>query len=343
MGNQTKTIAVVLAGAVARGAFEAGAIRALANADVQIVRIIGASAGALNGTLLASAVRGRSLRAGAEALHALWRDHATWKEVFHVSLRDLLAGEGVSDQARLLALMRQHVPPSRPADPADINLRIVVAALQGRAGSIGSRPATTFEAIRDFDTTAFASADALERVFVAAAASAGLPIVFAPVDLADIGPCIDGGTVNNTPMKWALDDSLGAQIDAVVVVSTSVELRTASPVERSGIGLIGHFAEMLVDERLYRDLREASQVNATLARIDELVQQGVLDAAQRGRVMEAFGWADRRQVEVVQIRPVVALRGTAFDGLFDADLRNEQLEAGFVRGQEILRGLGWSS
>jgi NTE family protein len=69
MGDKTKTIAIVLAGAVARGAFEAGVIRALADADVKIVRIVAASAGALNGTVLASAVRERKVRAGAEALH----------------------------------------------------------------------------------------------------------------------------------------------------------------------------------------------------------------------------------------------------------------------------------
>jgi len=67
--------------AVARGAFEAGVIRALADADVKIVRIIASSAGALNGVVLASSVRSQNLRAGAAALHALWRDHATWSEV----------------------------------------------------------------------------------------------------------------------------------------------------------------------------------------------------------------------------------------------------------------------
>jgi NTE family protein len=343
MADKTKRIAVVLAGAVARGAFEAGAIRALAGADVEIVRIVAASAGALNGTVLASSVRNRNLRAGAEALNALWRDHATWSEVFHPSLRDILARDGISDQKRLLALLREHVPPAQPADPADINLRIVVAPLNGCRSSVGQHPATTFEAICDFDTTAFASSEALEGMFAAATASAGIPVVFAPIDIDGLGPCIDGGMVNNTPMKWALDGSVGTEVDAIVIVATSVELSTEPVADLGFLGMVGHFAEMLIDERLYRDLREATQVNDTLARIDALVQDGVLDCAQHARVMAALGWTGRRTVQVVQIRPTAALRGTAFSGFFHADIRSEQLEAGFARGQEVLRALGWST
>jgi NTE family protein len=342
MSDKTKTIAVVLAGAVARGAFEAGVIRALADADVKIVRIIAASAGALNGTVLASSVRRRDVRAGAEALNALWRDHATWSEVFHVSLRDILARDGVSDQKRLLALLRQHVPPSEPADPAAINLRIVVAPLNGAPVEVGPLAATTYEAICDFDTTAFASSEALESLFEVATASAAFPIMFAPVEVAGLGPCIDGGTVNNTPMKWALDGRVGAKVDAIVIVATSVELRTEPATELGGLGMVGHLAEMLIDERLYRDLREAARVNDMLAGLDGLLGNDVLDATQHAAVMHALGWTGRRTVEIVQIRPTAALRGTAFSGFFHADIRQEHLEAGFARGQEVLRALGWS-
>ncbi|HEX2689807.1 MAG TPA: patatin-like phospholipase family protein [Kofleriaceae bacterium] len=341
MGNQTKSIAVVLAGAVARGAFEAGVIQALANTDVRIVRIVAASAGALNGVVLASSVRGRSMRAGAEALRVLWRDNATWSEVFHVSFRDIFARKGMSDQRQLLALLRRHVPPSRPEDPADIHLRIVVAALNGVAGTIGGDTATTFESTCDFDGQAFASREGLERVFAAATASAALPVVFAPVGIDGLGPCIDGGTVNNTPMKWALGGDDGADVDAVVVVATSVAVRSGSAGPPGGLGIVDQLADMLIDERLYRDLREAAQVNDALARLDGLVQQGVLSSDQRDRVLDAFRWTGRRSVQIVQIRPTAELRGSAFSGFFDANLRSEQLEAGFRRGQEVLRACGW--
>jgi NTE family protein len=340
MGTQTKTIAVVLAGAVAKGAFEAGVIRALVRADVKIARIVAASSGALNGTVLASAVRTRTLIEGAEALVALWRDHAEWSEVFHASLRDLLRRDGVSDQKHLLALLRAHILPTQPDDPDDVNLRIIVAALNGCRGAIGARPATTFESVCDFDTTAFGSRAGLERVFEAATASAAFPIVFAPVEVAGVGPCVDGGTVNNTPMKWALDGPIGAEVDAIVVVATSVEQR-AEPPELGGVGLVGHLADMLIEERLYRDLREAEQVNDALRELDALVEQGVLDGAQLVRVKRALGWARRRPVPVIQIRPSAALAGNAFAGFFHQDIRSEHLDAGFLRGLEVLGGAGF--
>ena len=337
---EPKTIAVVLAGAVARGAFEAGVIQALAESNVQIVRIIAASSGALNGALLASAVRNGEVKAAASALRALWIDHASWTEVFHANLHDLVHGEGISDQRKLLALLRDHIQPSQPAQPVAINLRIVVAPLQGTASQIGDGAATTYEAIREFDGEAFADQDGLEAMFVAATASAAFPIVFAPVALAGLGPCIDGGTVNNTPIKWALGGDIGKSLDAVVVVSTSVEDATA-PVDLHGIGLVGHLAEMLIDERLYRDLHEASDVNDALAALDKLVAAGQISDAQRGLVLGSLGWADRRPIELVRIRPVEALSGNAFSGFFDRALRAELLEAGYQRGLTVLSALGW--
>jgi predicted acylesterase/phospholipase RssA len=219
--QRPRTIALVLAGAVAQGAFEVGAIRALARSDAHIARIVATSSGALNGTVLAAALRRRDPIGGGEALAGLWRDHASWNEVFHTSFRDLLRGEGLSDQKRLRGLLRDHIPPSPLVEPAAINLRLIVAALRGCQGAIGARPATTFESVRDFHTEDFATAAGLERVFTAAVASSAFPLVFAPVEIEGLGPCVDGGAVNNTPMKWALDGPLGAEIDAVVVVSTS--------------------------------------------------------------------------------------------------------------------------
>jgi NTE family protein len=342
MANQTRTIALVLAGAVAQGAFEVGVIRALARANANIVRIVASSSGALNGTVFAAGLRARNPIAGAETLARLWRDHADWNEVFHLSVRDLLKRDGLSDQARLLELLREHVQLGDPDDPAPINLRLIVAALRGCPGAIGAHPATTFESVRDFHAGDFATPLGLERVFTAAVASAALPLVFAPVEIDGIGPCVDGGTVNNTPMKWALDGPIGASIDAIVVVATSVEHRVTPPDLGELTVRVGHLASMLIDERLYRDLREAEQVNAGLAALDRLVAAGTLGAAQLASVKQALGWAGRRVVDIIPIRPLAALPGNAFAGFFDADLRSEYLDIGYTRGLEVLGGLGWS-
>lgn len=336
MGNHKKRIAVVLAGAVAQGAFEAGAIQALVRANVEIVRIVAASSGALNGTVLASGLRARNGIAGAETLAMLWRDHAEWNEVFHTSFRDLLKRDGLSDQKRLLKLLREHVAPSQPDDPAAINLRLIVAALHGCAGNIGARPATTFESVRDFYTGDFGTAEALETVFTGAVASSALPLVFAPVDIPGLGPCVDGGAVNNTPMKWALDGALGAQIEAIVVIATSVEHR-AGPIDVTGFtSYVGHIVNMLIEERLYRDLRESEQINAGLAALDDMLRAGELSQGQLDRIKRALGLSGRRAVDILSIRPLAPLPGTAFSGFFDADLRAKYLEAGYLRGLEVL-------
>jgi NTE family protein len=340
--QRPRTIALVLAGAVAQGAFEVGVIRALARTDARISRIVATSSGALNGTVLAAALRRRDPISGGEALAGLWRDHARWNEVFHTSFRDLLRGDGLSDQKRLMALLREHIAPSPLVDPAPINLRLIVAALRGCQGAIGARPATTFESVRDFHTEDFSTAPGLERVFTAAVASAAFPLVFAPVEIEGIGPCVDGGAVNNTPMKWALDGPLGAEIDAVVVVSTSVERRTATPDVSGVAALAGHLAGMLVEERLYRDLREYTEISTGLATLDQMVVDGKLTPALLGEIKQALGLADRRAADIVCIRPLTELPGNAFAGFFDQGLRRDYLDIGFDRALEVLGGLGWS-
>jgi len=180
-------------------------------------------------------------------------------------------------------------------------------------------------------------------VFTAAVASAAFPLVFAPVQISGVGPCIDGGAVNNTPLKQALDGELGAELDAVVVISTSVEHHTELPDDLNGFTpLVGHIANMLTEERLYRDLRHAERVNTKIAGLDQLARDGKLTLQQLADVKQVLGWTRRRVVQLIPIRPRTMLPGNAFAGFFDADLRSEYLEAGYLRGLEVLGGLGWS-
>ena len=338
MSKSTLRIAVVLAGAVAKGAFEAGVLQALAEKRVDIVRIVGSSSGALNGTLLASAVRKHELQHGAAQLVELWRDRAGWTDVFHASLEVLRTRQGVSDREKVLALLRRYVTPS--ATGADIDLRLLVAPLAGTAGTIGLRPATTYEAMLQFTGKDFATTDSLARVFDGATASSAFPLVFAPVEVEGLGPCVDGGAVNNTPLKWALDGTQHDQIDAIVVVATSPELRLGPPpADLHTLELASHLANMLIGERLYRDLHDAAEVNASLARLDELVAQGILDSTQLGAVRTAIGWDGFRPVKIVEVRPLEELPGSSFSGFFDEDLREQYIQAGITRGRDVLGSL----
>lgn len=333
-------IAVVLSGAVAKGAFEAGALAELVAADVEIVRVVGTSSGAINGVALASGIAGRRTREAVDDAVARWRDEATWRNVFHPSARDILRRDGFSDQKKLLAMLRAAIPPVAIGDPAPVDLRIVVASLGGVAGTIGPRPATTHEHVLAFGSADFVDPDRLEAVFAAVTASAAVPLVFAPVVLPGAGHCFDGGAVDNTPIGWALDD--GAGIDAIVLIATTPELAPPSAPDRELhlVDLIGGLVEMLIDERLYRDLRAAERVNAQLAALDALCPS-VLDADQLARVKQALGRQRARIVPIVSIRPAAALPGNAFAGFSDGDLREAYLAAGRAAASAALQARGW--
>ena len=334
-----RTVAVILAGAVAKGAFEAGALQVLADADVQVARIVAASSGALNAVTYAAAVRARRERAGAAELVELWRDHATWTEIVHLDWKQMLHREAVSDLTKVRTLLRNSISPTAIPDPAPINLRLVIAPLDGVAGDIGGKPATSYEKMVEFDGAAFDSAASLDDVFTAVLASSSFPLVFAPTDVPGLGRCIDGGAVNNAPIGYAIGDALGQSLDAAVVISPTVELLRAPLGEQHGADYVGHLVDMLINERLYRDLRDVEARNAQLRALDAAALAP--DAARVARA--ALGWEGVRPIDIVQIRPLDPLPGSAFSAFRDHDQRAAYLAAGAARAREVLTSLGWRS
>ncbi len=315
--------AIILAGGVAKGAFAAGAVCALAESTpLRVRRIVATSAGALSAVFLASAIRdGRDLAVAAAELVALWRSKATVAGAFELSAGAIASRTGFSTSRKLLALMRQYVRPSRGRRP--VELRLVVTNARGTSAHVGDRPATTFEHVVRFNGTAFDSEEGLERVFRAACASAAFPIAFQPVDVrigAVDSPCFDGGLVDNAPIKLAVDDPYVSRVFLIAPYPLQYE----PPAEFRGGPLLLHLADVLVQERLYRDLREAYATNDALLRIAALVP----DPRARAVLLDAIGWRGRRPIEIVELRPPGALAGNAFDGLFRASLRDAYIEAG---------------
>jgi NTE family protein len=325
-------VAIILAGAVAKGAFEAGALSVLVERNVRIVRIVGASSGALNATLMASGICTGSAKDAAKKLVELWQDRAGVTAVFDFSPRELLQRRGISDQKRLLSLMRANIKPHRLPHPEPVGLRIVAADLNGVTRTLASQPATTYERVFKFDESDFAEQDRLDAVFRAAAASSAFPLAFAPCDvMGGGGPCVDGGVVNNSPIKYALEDG---GVDAVVVISPTTRKYEPEPSLR-GIDLGGHIADMLINERLYRDLKEAEEVNEALRKLEKLS----LDAGSLRKVKEALGWTKRKTIQVVTIRPARQLPGNSFEGFWRTGLRAQYVELGREAAQEGLKGL----
>ncbi len=337
-----RTVAIVLAGAVAQGAFEAGVLKVLAGADLRVRRIVAASSGALNGAYFAAAVRGRRERQAADELTELWRDHASWSQIFHINLGDLLRREGLSDQdapAQAPARPWRACGRRRPRRHRAADHR---GAARGRGGQHRRRAGHDQRAGPHLRRRRLRRRRRARARLHLASRRPRRPFlaVQAPTEVDGIGPSIDGGAVNNTPIKYALAGDLGRQIDAIIVISPTVANAKRPSTVPHGTALIGQLAEMLINERLYRDLREHDSRNRALAALDALIPK-VLDAAQVDAVKLAIGWQGVRQVPAVQIRPLSPLPGTAFSGFYEPDLREQYIELGVERATQVLGEVGW--
>jgi predicted acylesterase/phospholipase RssA len=316
--------AFILSGGVAKGAFAAGAIAALTRDEqlgLNVHRVVATSSGALNGVYVAACARAGTLRGCGATLEALWRTDATLR-AFDPTLSGALSLRGLSTSAKLLALMRRYIRPSEGRHP--IELRLVMTTMAGDDGGVGHSTATTFEHVARFHESAFDDEARLEDIFQAVTASAAFPLAFLPV-MYDIhgeeAPCFDGGIVNNTPLKHALD---GARVTRVFVITPFPAVLEKPLRPLRGTSLLEQLSDILVNERLYRDLREAHSVNTALERLEARLPDPVMRAA----ALDALGWTGRRKIEIVEIRPPHPLEGGAFDGFLSPRLRDEYIRLG---------------
>jgi len=318
-----QAMAVILGGGVAKGAFEAGALEVLTQAHgADLAQVIGTSSGALNALLLAAAVRAGRAHDGARQLLDLWRRKGDWRNAFAVKLGHLVRGRGLSTSDGIYNLARQYVDPFATAPKRHpVRLDLVATSSRGVVRQVRGENVITYEARFCFDEAAFDTADGRERVYRAAAASAAFPIAYEPVEIPEFGPCYDGGLTNDAPI------SLAAAGPAHRVVAVVPYPATPPPFPDVAIGprLLAHWIELLIHERLYRDLAAAASANAVLERLQALERRGALEADQLEDVRQAIGY---RRLELVTIRPAAPLPGGPFAGLFDARLRSRYIEEG---------------
>jgi NTE family protein len=335
-------LAVILAGAVAKGAFEAGALGVLVErlpAAATIVSVVGASSGALNATMLASGIHSGRARAMMQTLATLWQSEGGLGHIFHPNPADLLARRGISDQKQLRALLEEHIVPAQRQQR--VALKFILAPLSGRAHRDPTGEAgTTYEATLRFANRDFETKAGLAHVFDAAVASAAFPVLFAPADPGGgLGPCIDGGVVNNTPIKYAVEEDDVATV--IIIAPTVADVRPGEFDDAHGFDLIGHVSDMLINERLHRDLLSAYETNRHLSALDALVTSGKLSAEQLEEVKIAMGISGQKLLTFVNIRPTSPLPGNAFSGFLHRAQRDQYLAVGRQRATEVLDALGW--
>lgn len=334
--NGSMSDALVLAGAVAKGAFTAGVLSVLSEPEtkvrfgVNITRIVGSSSGALNGVYYAAAIRAGAEAFAGQRLAQLWLDDATIRGAFDFSVRDLVSGLGLSSDKRVLELLRAHIRPNRGRHP--IELRVVVTNATGTPIPVDGGLATTFEHVVDVAGSDFDTDDALERVFVAVAASVALPGVYAPVPIELAGrrvQGVDGGIVDDAPLGHALHGA--PDVERIFVCVPFPRIRT-EPQDLHGLSLAWHVFDLLVQERLIRDLQRVWRSNRILAQLPSLVAS----PDERAALLEALGWTGRRPIQIVEVRPESDLPGNVFSGFTSLELRQRYVQAGVEAARRTL-------
>ncbi len=321
--------ALVLPGAVARGAYEAGVIEVLASSDIKIDRIVATSSGALNGLAYAAGIRGGCEREMAEKLAKSWIKNGSWENSLNLNLWGLLRGRGLSSRQGLMTLMTDMVKPCTAAVKNPVEFRVIVTPLNGVLSNIGKNPATTYETILKFADDDFDTQEGLDRIFNAVSAACAFPGLFEPVVIPELGPCVDGGAVNNAPIKYALEES---DVNRVMMPVPFPALMPPSE-WKTGFSLLNHLIQILINERLFRDLKEGQTVNRDAQALEDLLAKGILTDEQVDAVKDAL---DIRKVEITEIRPEQVSKSSPFSGFFHQADRQQLIEDG---RQATLRAL----
>jgi predicted acylesterase/phospholipase RssA len=321
--------ALVLPGAVAKGAFEAGVIDAIVEHQISVDRIVATSSGALNGIAYAAGIRSGREKEMALKLTQSWIENGEWNNSLHLSPLNWIRGRGLSGPEDLLKLMRELIKPCTQPEKRDVELRIIIAPLEGVRGKIGKKVATTFEKVLHFKNEDFDTQEGLERIFQGVCAACAFPGLFAPVNIEGLGPCVDGGAVNNAPIAYALSES---DVNRVIMPVPFPSLMTTKN-KINGFNLLSHLIEILINERLYRELKSAQIINEQTENLEKLVAEGKITAAQLKLILDTL---DIRKVEITEIRPDEHIRQSAFAGFFKKADRVKLIDEGRRAAREIL-------
>jgi predicted acylesterase/phospholipase RssA len=326
-------VALVLSGAVAKGAFSVGAIGVFAAKGWPIRRIAATSSGALTAAVLGAGVATGQLQHAAEVARNLWLDHGAWGDITHVSWADWLHARGLSDTSKLVALVRegiQRVVESAPGGVrAPVKVTLVTSSLSALPAADESLP--RYELGKDFDTSDFLDSARWSEIATWASASASFPGLFSPTMVGGL-PCIDGGAVNNAPISYLLDDP---QVQTVIVITTESLARPPAAVP-GGADLVAKLADILINERVAHDLGQAQRTNTLLRKVTSALDSTGANEQTRAAVLDALSWRDLR---LILVCPDPPLPGTALSAFSNRELRREYIEAGRVAAEKALGDL----
>jgi predicted acylesterase/phospholipase RssA len=323
LGGGDGAVALVLAGAVAQGAFGVGAAASIAKKGWPVQRIAATSSGALSAAVLGAGVATGQLAYATQVAKDLWINHGAFDDIRHVRPSDLLHARGLLDTTRLVALVEEGIRRVMESDNAlagrgGARLTLVAASLN--AVPEGCGPLPTYEKAMTFEPDDYFEPLNWKRIATAAAASATFPGLFSPT-MVDGMPCVDGGAVNNAPISYVLDEPAVRRV--VIVTSEPSPLPPAT--DYGGQQLLSRLADVLINERVSHDLGVASRTNTLLRNIRAALEATGASAETAKAVFAAIGW---REIDLLVVHPDPPLPGSSFSGFFDRSLRESYIVAG---------------
>jgi NTE family protein len=299
---QRKRVAVVVAGAGARGGYEAGALSVLVPrlraARFEPKVYVGTSAGAVNATLLTAFAHLAPADQASRVLD-LWRSMSV-SEVYRSPLFALpgVTARLVGQTLRLPGVRLTHLLDTAPLR-RKAHTAIDIQQLRDNIADKGLTLAVVTTSGDDDRTVVFVDRD--DGVPVPASdderpidyvgvrmrpehvlASCAIPVLFPAVRVCkpsgSAGWYLDGGLRLNAPLKPAL----ALEADAVVVVATQPMRDTTTTPQRGGLApdvddILVQLLDIVLVDRMVEDLR-------TLAKINALMPEGGVIATATGRL-----------------------------------------------------------
>jgi predicted acylesterase/phospholipase RssA len=304
-----KASALIVAGAAGRGPYAAGALSQLArDARFDIRHLAGASSGALNAAVYAAGLRVGAAPEAADHLCDLWRGRAHWNHI-------------VTHEQRV-DIVRKALERFRDRRPVHkVELEIVATSLRGQNDKYGY---LRFEKPWQFSSGDFSNDGGISEIAEKSVLSSTIPGVFPPASYGDEGQFWDGGVVNNTPIGNALRKD--PSIDHIIVVTN--DSTRADPADKEyGRLALPRLLEMVIEERLSRDLHDARSFNDELK---ELRRAGF----DLGKIQATVKW---KLLQFLEIRPSRDVEGDLVSGFFSAQERAHSIEIGQQTALERLR------
>jgi NTE family protein len=351
MHKSDKSIALVLAGGGARGAYEAGVIKYILEEIPKISEtqtffniFSGTSIGALNSCFLASHADNPA-KAAKELIH-YWRSitidkiiHFGYKELFN--LFNTLVGRsekeshtnmhnrevhaphppiaGIFDSAPLFEQMKQAIPWDRIQSCFDNNSLKGVSLC---ATEVCTGKSTIFFQNNSHKKNIYGTDHSKEACYVKirlehAMASSAIPLIFPAVQVH--GTCYtDGSLRQNTPIYPAM--RLGADKMLVIALSQDPEIEFCTA--RRGcrrnpkpgmLFLLGKVLNVLITDALDYELKRVEMFNNIITSGEKIYGDDFLDHINQ--VTRDYRNADYRLIETYMIRPGESLHQLAVDSI----------------------------